>query len=147
MREILCHFRAAAPPSGRWIVLERSGPRCGRPRLLRTVDARLGEPARIPPAPDGSSVVFVRIDGIQVHGLERLRALLYRARIRYITLAGRGTKRLIPGTAGDGLLMRVPPAADFPQPFQLDQATDAITLTDGDREGDLKLRFYAMPIR
>jgi hypothetical protein len=147
MRDMLCNFRAAAGPSGRWIVLARTAPRCGAERPLATVDAKLGVPVQIPPAADASSVVFVRIDGIQVSGLERLRTFLYRARQRTISLDHGVTKRLIPGTAADGLVLRVPVRVDFPKPFQLDQATDTLTVREEDRRGDLKLRFFAMPIR
>ncbi len=123
MRETLCHFREVRP-LGRWILLERTAPRCGALKLFKTVEARLGVPAPVPAAPDGSSAVVVRIDGIGVTGLERLRAAIYRAVPRSITLDGGRVYPLVPGTAEDGLVLRVPPSADYSKPFGLDQFTE-----------------------
>jgi hypothetical protein len=145
-REMLCHFRAPTI-IGRWVLLDRIAPRCGAPRALATVRAKLGRPAAVPPAPNASSVVFVRIDGIAVSGLERLRTALYRALPRAITLDGGRVFRLVPGTAADGLVLRVPQRADFPAPFALDQGTNTLTVTRGVTRGDIRLRFYSMPIR
>jgi hypothetical protein len=147
MRAILCHFRAPGGPLGRWILLERSEPRCGAERPLKTVKAKLGVPAPVPPPPDANSAVFVRIDGIEVKGLEKVRAALYRGIERLITFDGGRTYRLVPGTAGDGIVLRVPKAADYPAPFALDQATNTVTVNKSGRRGDLRLRFYSMPIR
>jgi hypothetical protein len=146
MRAMLCHFReqeTIAP----WMLIERTANRCGAPRPLATSTARLGVPAPIPPAPDADSVVFVRIDGIDVSGLERLRTLVYRALPRAIEFDGGRSRRLLPGTAGDGLVLRVPKRADFPAPFALDQATNTLTITRALDRGEVRLRFFAMPIR
>ncbi|MEA2135388.1 MAG: hypothetical protein QOC68_3297 [Solirubrobacteraceae bacterium] len=146
-RAILCHFRTAQGPFGRWLMLERSAPRCGRERPLRTVVAKLGAPTPVPPAPDASSVVIVRIEGIGVSGLETLRSALYRALPRRILMDGGRTNRLIPGTAGDGLMLHVPARADYPAPFGLDQAAKTVAVTKSDQRGDVRLRFTAMSIR
>jgi hypothetical protein len=145
-REMLCHFRSRSV-IGRWILLRRTPPRCGTPRLIATEHGNLGVPAAVPPAPDGSSVVFVRIDGLAVGGIERLRNFVYRALPRGAVLDGGRFFRVVPGTAEDGLVMRVPKAADFPAPFNLDQGTDSLTLSRAADQGDVTLRFYAMSIR
>jgi hypothetical protein len=147
MRAILCHFHARGGPLGRWILLERSAPRCGRERPLATVKAKLGVPAPVPAAPDANSAVFVRIDGIEVKGLEKVRTTLYRALQRQIAFDGGRSYRLVPGTARNGIVLRVPKGADFPAPFALDQATNTITVTKSGRRGDLTLRFFSMPVR
>ena len=54
-------------------------PRCGAERPLKTVKAKLGVPAAVPPRRTRTAPSFVRIDGIEVKGLEKLRATLYRA--------------------------------------------------------------------
>jgi hypothetical protein len=146
MRETLCHFREVRA-LGRWILLERTAPRCGRLALFKTVDARLGVPAPIPAAPDPSSAVVVRIGGIGVTGLERLRAAIYRAVPRSISLDGGRTYPLVPGTAEDGLVLRVPRRADYSRPFGLDQQSNTLTIAKSARSGTVELRFYAMPIR
>jgi hypothetical protein len=145
-RAMLCHYRAGKVVAP-WIVLERTSPRCGTPRPLAQTTAKLGEPARIPPAPDANSVVFVRIDGIGVSGLEHLRTALYRALPRAIGFDGNRTFRLPPGTAAGGLVLRVPPQADFPAPYALDQGTETLTLTRALDRDEVRLRFFAMPIR
>jgi hypothetical protein len=145
-REMLCHYRAGTVIAP-WIVLERSAPRCGRPRPLMETTATLGKAAPIPPAPDQDSVVFMRIDGIGVSGIEHLRSALYRALPRAIAFDGGRTFRLLPGTAGDGLVVRVPPEADLPAPYALDQASETVTITRALDRDTVRLRFYSMSIR
>ena len=148
MVAMLCHFRTAAGPIGRWVLLRRSPDRCGRERPLATARAQLGERVPIPPAPDPSSVVLVRIEGTQVAGLETLRTMLYRARLRQVTFDGPRRQRLVPATATNGLLLRVPPRADYPPGFALDQRSNTIAVNILGREGgDLRFRFFSMPIR
>ena len=101
----------------------------------------------MPPAPDRSSLVIVRIEGVGVSGLEKLRTLLYRALPRAVAFDGGRVFRLVPGTAANGIVLRVPRGADHPEPFQLDQATNTITVTKAGRQGDIRLRFSAMSIR
>jgi hypothetical protein len=149
MVAMLCHFRTASGPIGRWVLLRRSADRCGRERPLATARAQLGERVPIPPAPDRSSVVLVRIEGTQVAGLETLRTMLYRARLRQVTFDGPRRQRLVPATAGNGLLLRVPPRADYPPGFALDQRSNTIAVNILGREGGggLRFRFFSMPIR
>lgn len=145
---MLCHFRTAAGPIGRWALLRRSPDRCGPERPLATARAHLGEPVPIPPAPDRSSIVLVRIEGIEVAGLEKLRTALYRARLRQVTFDGPRVQRLVPGTAAAGLLLRVPRRADYPPGFALDQQSDTIAASVlGRQGGDLRFRFSSMSIR
>ena len=148
MLAMLCHFRATHTAE-HWQRLVRSAPRCGKERLLRVTKAKLGAPAPIPPAPDAGSVVFVRIDGIAVGGLEKIRTALYRAKLRMLTFDGNRSVRLIPGTAENGHVLRVPKRADFPAPFGLDQNAKTMTVTrgTGTQDGEVSLRFLAMPIR
>jgi hypothetical protein len=147
MVAMLCRFRPAAAPSGRWLLLRRGPDRCGRERPLSTTRARLGEPVRIPPAPDAASVVLLRIEGVQVTGLERLRTALYRARVRQVTFDGPRRQRLVPATA-DKLIVRVPPAADYPPGFSLDQRSGSLTVRVlGRSAGDVRYRFSSLAIR
>ena len=109
---------------------------------------RLGELARVPAAPR-DSVVLAHIDGIEVRGLEKLRALAFRGVTRTAKLDGGRRFRLVAATADDGLIMRVSRRADFPGPFALDQATSALTITRGAGAQDnrtLTIRFTTLPI-
>jgi hypothetical protein len=75
---------------------------------------------------------------------------------RWSRLDGSGRPlRLVPETAGDGLLLRVPRTADWPGRFALDQHANRIDFERGlapgggvakQRGGELTLRFMAMPI-
>jgi hypothetical protein len=145
---MLCHFRADAGPFGRWLLLRRAPDRCGAERTLVTVRAKLGERVPIPAAPDPDSMVLVRIEGVQVGGLEKLRTALYRARRREVALESPGVHRLIPGTAADGLVLRVPRRADYPPGFAVDQGSGTIAAAiPGRSGGDLRYRFTSMAIR
>jgi hypothetical protein len=148
MAAMLCRFRPAAGPYGRWLLLRRGPALCGRERPLSTTRARLGERVAIPSAPDDSSIVLVRIDGVQVSGLEKLRTTLYRARVRWATFDGSRGQRLIPATAEDGLLLRVPPSADYPPGFHLDQRSETLAVSIlGRSSGELRYRFSSMAVR
>ncbi len=147
---MLCHFRPGAGPYGRWLLLERSAPRCGPERPLKTVSVPLGEAVPIPPPPDRSSIVVVHIEGVEVSGLEKIRATLNRSRGRQINYdGGRAIKRLIPATAANAHILSVPRSADQPDPFRLDQAAKTIAVTEGDGqvEGDVRFRFTSRSIR
>ena len=60
----------------------------------------------------------MRIHGVQVAGLGLVEATLFRSRERFVTLNG-VVHQLVPGTAGDGLLLSVPSDADYPGGYRL----------------------------
>ena len=106
----------------RWQVLGRTSNRCSSPQLIRSVDASPGTTVPVP-EPGRNEVVFVRIYGAGVSGLERLSTFLLHARTRRVVVNGAQSYRLIPGTASDGLLLwggdRIAAAAlshRFPRP-------------------------------
>jgi len=141
---MLCNF-APLQTTQRWQVLGRTRNRCGAPRLLRSVNTRYGASIPVPQAAPGEAV-FARVHGAGVSGIETLRALLFRARFRYVTVNGRQISRLVPGTAADGLLMSVPKSADFPGAgFALSPAARTLSFTG--TSGSLHVDFYAMPLR
>jgi hypothetical protein len=104
-RTALCNFKLVAATE-RWQVLARVPDRCGPPRPLGTVEAEPGEAVEVP-APGPGEVVWARIGGVEIAGLERLASLLAHPRTRHAVLdGGERSYRLIPGTAEDGLLLR-----------------------------------------
>jgi hypothetical protein len=141
-RTALCRFRVIAATQ-RWQALARAPDRCGPSRPLRTVEASPGEEVRVP-APGRSEVVWVRIEGVEVDGLERLTAFLAHAKTRHAILDGDRSYRLIPGTATDGLMLRGSNGIGGKGAFaQIPQAkTIAVTGVDG----NLRFSFFAMPV-
>jgi hypothetical protein len=142
-RAILCNF-VPLHTTIRWQVLGRTPDRCGPPQLVRSVEAAPGTTVTVPP-PGRDGVVFVRIHGAGVSGLERLSSFLLHARTRRVIVNGTQRYRMIPGTASDGLLLwgsdRVAAGAGF---SQIPQArTIAVTGADG----DLRLDFFRMNVR
>src|SRR5207248_3010088 len=112
---MLCHF-VPLLTTVRWEVLGRTADRCGATRLLGSVDSGYGRNVRVPRA-GRNQVVFARIHGAGISGLERLRTLLYRSTFRNVVVnGGAAGYRLVPGTAADGLIMSAPRSADFPVP-------------------------------
>jgi hypothetical protein len=149
-RAVLCNF-IPLYTSERWQVLGRVPDRCGPPRERGTVEAAAGEAVPVPtPGPNG--VVFVRIEAAGVSGLERVQTFFFHAASRHATVNGETRYRLVPETAGDGLLLRASPALTGPRsqaveagPF--DPIPEARTIAvdgGGDR---LTYRFYEMRVR
>jgi hypothetical protein len=126
-RAMLCNYRPVRT-TARWQLLERAENRCGAPRPIEAVRAASGDEISIPPPPGRRDMVFARVEGLGIDGWEGVRTALYRARERTATLAGRSW-RVVPETAPDGLVMRIPPAVDFPRPFGL--APDSATISFG----------------
>ncbi|HKZ15026.1 MAG TPA: hypothetical protein VJL81_14390 [Solirubrobacterales bacterium] len=142
-RAVLCNF-VPLYTDERWQVLGRVPDRCGPQRPLGTVEAAAGQAVPVPtPGPD--SVVFVRIDGAGVEGLERVTTFLLRAGSRHATVNGEARYRLVPETAGDGLLLRAAPGVTEPGPF--DPVPEAKTLAVDGGADHLTYSFYEMPVR
>ena len=104
--------------------------------------------AQVTVAAAGAAHQAQHIEGVAVSRLEKIRAALHRSRGRQIIFdGGRVIKRLIRGTAANAHILSVPPLADHPAPFRLDQAAKTIAVINEDREGDVRFRFTTMPIR
>jgi hypothetical protein len=147
-RAVLCRY-VEVRATARWVVLRRGPNRCGGGRLVRSVRADWGEPVSVPTSPDRQTVVYVRIDGVEPGGLERLQALLFRPRTREIELDGTGY-RLVPGTAGGGLILRAPVGVDLSRPYNLAPNAGTIKVLRGRKGGSggqpLRFDFYAESI-
>ena len=147
-RELLCGFRPVIT-AGAYQLLERARDRCGEPRGLGAVTAAHGEPIAVPRALPGEAV-FARIEGAGPQGIERLRALAYRAAIRVIDLGPSARARLLTANAASGLLLRAPEDADFPAPFALAPNVDSFAIDSkggfASSSGQLEVSFFAVPI-
>ncbi|MGN6258469.1 MAG: hypothetical protein ACTHN3_12090 [Solirubrobacterales bacterium] len=103
-RAVLCNF-VPLHTTERWQVLGRVPDRCGEPRPAGAAEAGDGEAVAVP-APRPGEVVFVRIHGAGVGGLERISTTLFHAAVRRLVVNSSQSYRLLPETAGDGLLLR-----------------------------------------
>jgi hypothetical protein len=148
MVQMLCRYRAE-DWDDRWAVLRRSHDRCAPERALPSVTVAAGERVSLPPT-RRDEALLVRVDGLAISGLERMRAFLFRGARRH-ALFDRRRWNVIPGTAGDGLLLRIPAWADYPGHYALDVDTTTIgfeaegaSLTFGPSR--LTLHFTALPL-
>jgi hypothetical protein len=145
MRALLCNYRPVRT-TGEWQLLERAPRRCGAQRSMGRVAARTGEAIPLPAArPD--EMVFARVAGLEVAGVESLRTLAFRARERTASFDGGRSWRLVPATAGDGLIMSVPASRDFPPPFRLAPGARTVQFAvDGGSERPLTVEFFAQRV-
>jgi hypothetical protein len=146
-RAMLCHYEAVYTTE-RWQVLDRVPNRCGPPRLIETVQSETEREIDVPVAAGKDEVVFARLHGAGVEGWESMRSMLYRARQRTVTLDGYAVWRLVPDTAGDGLLMRVPKSVDYPEPFQapFDAQTMSVQI-QGAAPRPLSVEFFSQHVQ
>ncbi|HMT05372.1 MAG: hypothetical protein KDB48_02065 [Solirubrobacterales bacterium] len=99
----LCHFHPIASQE-RWQLLGRIPNRCGEQLPAGTAEASEGETVPVPvPGPD--EVVLVRIEGAEVSGVEKIRSLLFRPRVRHIENSAGAFIHFIPAVASQGLML------------------------------------------
>lgn len=145
-RAMLCNYDAVHT-TARWQLLERTGSRCGPPRPIGIARSDTGDPIRVPPPPGPRDIVFARIEGLGDEGWESLRTVLYRGRQRTVTVNGGPSWRLVPETAGDGLIMRVPEGVDYPKPFRLAPAARTFSVqVQGAPSRRIDARFFAQRV-
>ncbi len=146
--EMLCRYGETSTTE-RWQVLARTGRSCGAPESLGTVSAMASEPVSVPVETRRDRFVIVKVGGLEPSLLGRLRDALYKAPDWYVTLDDT-RYRLISATAGDGLLLAVPAAADGTGRFAFGDAIRTMTITqDDDGRGSLApltFEFLSVPL-
>jgi hypothetical protein len=143
IRASLCHFRPLTI-SDRWEVLARTADRCGPSRPDGTYEGQYGEPVAVPVAGKGE-VVYVRIQGAGVSGLEKVTNFLLHARSRHVVINGTTRYRLVPETAADGLLLAGDPALVEPE-GGYSPIPQAQTIEVEGPGGGLTFEFFAMKV-
>jgi hypothetical protein len=150
MLAMFCRYRAVRWDDT-WAILRHGPDRCGRERQLETVVVGNAQGVRLPPTGPNEALV-VRVDGLAVSGVERLRSFLYRAAGRSVGINGQ-IWNIVGETAGDGLLLRAPRSADYPGYFRLGRVSGEIAfgrgpgfLTGVDGSTKLTLHFSALPL-
>ena len=148
MVAMVCHYRELLADHP-WQVLGRVANRCGSERSLGVVRTRVGETVSVPDTANSNELVLARINGLDDSMLYDLRSTLWRAPEVHVRLDGGRRNRLVPGTAGNGLIVRAPKERlGFSQPF----APDSANLLRVERESgiglneNLTIEFVAVPV-
>jgi len=140
---MLCNYEQVQADA-HWQVLAKTDDRCREPRALGSVSARYGQSIAVPSVGAGG-ILYADIRGLGVSGGERVKALIYRASIRYVLINGTRLFRVVPGTATDGLLLDAGPRLDYPPPYALSPSAHTLVFSGG--TGQLHITFYQMTIR
>ena len=115
---------------------------------IATVQAAAGTTVPVPEAPPGSFII-ARVYGLNASPLDRLRTILLKSVEWYATLDDT-RYRLVPGTAPDGLLLAVPPAADGTGNFAFGAPIRTISVSAGiggrESHAMLTYEFQSVPL-
>jgi hypothetical protein len=125
-----------------WQLLERGPNRCGSSRILETIRGYPGTEVLIPDAAPGE-LLIVRIEGFRA---DPLVSTLYREPISTVVVDGYGY-RLVPATAGDGLLVAMPATAGWSPDFGLDPPIRTLEVVGNSSDASpLIFQFEVIPI-
>ncbi len=139
----VCNF-APLRTTPRWQLLQRTGDRCGPPRLIDSTEGGPGTVVPVPTAGPGE-LVYVRIHGVEPKGLEKIRSFLWRPRFRYAFLNEDSVEyRLVPGTTDDGMMVSPSPGLDSTGPFAQIPAVTNIRLEGV--EAPVEFDFYSVRV-
>jgi hypothetical protein len=144
---ILCRYHTVyADP--RWHVLARGPGRCGRERPLGTVRAAWSVPVRVPRPSGPRMLVILRVRGTGVHGLEKLRSLLFKAQQRVAVFDGHARLFNTGAVEATPLPLLAGRLSDFPKPFRVapDPRTIAFKRLGGNPSGRLTFAFSEIPV-
>jgi hypothetical protein len=146
IRTLLCRYHLLRKTPA-LAILARGVNRCSAVTPLVTYEVDWKQAVPVPAPPNPHSLVFVRIGGVGIGGVERLKALLWEPAMRYVMLNGGAPNRLVGATAADGLPLRAAPGVDFPAPFSIapDVKFIAVAKSGQGRTGGraITYRFYA----
>ncbi len=141
---ILCNFRSTLTV-GIWQVLSRIRDRCGEPKPISSISAKPGKTVKIPRA-GRDQIVILRLKGIGIEGLERLRLLVWQPRPRAATLNHAATPSpLVPSTNEDGLIVSRDPRLDSPGVFA--QLPEVRTMSVEGVDRQLQFDFYRVEVQ
>jgi hypothetical protein len=147
MLTMFCRYHEVSKV-GTWQLLRRQPDRCGRPHKIGSVRTRVGEHFAIP---SGSrrGMVVMDVRELETPLSERLRSLLFRRKGLYVIVNGVAIFRVVPGTATDPMIVRIPDALDYRgYPLSVDAKEMAFFDDwDGGPPGEaMTVDFYEVPI-
>jgi hypothetical protein len=135
----LCNYRQLAR-RGRYEILSRDPGRCGPPDRLETVSVRPGQWVAVPRAAPGR-IVYASLQ-VGTGTANRIRSLLYKPRT--VSIETTRVYRLVPGTAADRLVMRLPPHRGLPR---IGRQVDVDRFRLEGVAGEATVTFFSMPVR
>jgi hypothetical protein len=148
---MFCLYKPVATVSG-WQLLKRRANRCGTPRKLGTVRTRVGDHFAVPRG-SGRGMVVMDLREPPTSAWQRLRSLLFRRDGLYLLVNDAGIFRMVPRTAADRMIVRVPDKLDY-RPDGFSVSVDAKSLAFFEHFGGggspgptLTADFYEVPIK
>ncbi|MFN2594207.1 MAG: hypothetical protein ABR579_04890 [Actinomycetota bacterium] len=144
----VCNYKQVSV-TDKFLVLGKTADRCSDPSFLGAATIHLQESVIVPAAPGPDDLVYARISGVDSSLVQKVRALLFKSSEWSINQSGVGAFRLVPGTADDPLILRVPHSADYSPPFSLGPDTSSFFLVNqGFRESrsEMTVDFYAVKV-
>lgn len=128
-RAMLCRYREVEV-AGQWQLLERGRSRCGEERLIGEVEVAPGEAVELPDLADDDFMSFVRIRGLEPGLGGQVLAFAFKAPEWYVTLDD-DRYRLVPPTAGQGLVTAVDTELGYAQEYAFGPARRTISVAPG----------------
>ena len=145
MVQTFCRYDEVAA-TARWEVLALTDRRCGPPEPISTVTLAAGSPVAIPAETRPDRLVIVRITGL-ASPVDALLTTAFKAPEWYVTANGVHRFRLVPGTAGDGLLVAVPASISRSPGFEFGPPWSTISVARGDEAPrTLTYEFLSVPL-
>jgi hypothetical protein len=149
MLTMFCRYEEVTTVSG-WQLLKRRANRCGSPHKVGSVRTRFGDHFAVPRG-SGRGLIVMDLRELPTSAWERLRSLIFRRKDFYAIVNRAAIFRMVPGTAAERTIVRIPDALDYPGIFAL--SVDARTIayfeygSDGQTPGPaMTVDFYEVPI-
>jgi hypothetical protein len=143
---MLCNFEALSTTKG-FQVLQRGPDRCGAPKEIGSVEAGWGEEIAVPAVGDKQRLIYADVEGLAPSGGEKIRTLLFRAKI-VTAVFDNALQFTVQPELDQDLLLEASPGANLPEPFGLTPNPKMIRFEkQGGGSGKLTVRFYELPVR
>jgi hypothetical protein len=147
MLTMFCRYEEVAGVSG-WQLLKRGANRCGSPRKIGSVRTRVGEHFAVPSGSKrGMIVMDIRELGTPLW--DRVRSLIFRRKGLYVIVNDAAIFRVIPSTAVDRMIVRIPDDLDYrAYPLSVDAKKMAFfdNWGGGGPGPSMTVDFYEVPI-
>ena len=111
MLTMFCRYEEVAGVSS-WQLLKRGANRCGSPRKIGSVRTRVGEHFAVPSGSKRGMIVM-DVRELETPLWDRVRSLIFRRKGLYVIVNDAAIFRVIPSTAVDRMIVRIPDDLDY----------------------------------